>query len=477
MKQLNTITKLQQVFLNVKGIDVALLYGSFGRNEPTPNSDIDIQLLVNKDFDQKMLATELLRVFSAEIKVVHPVSMRDKVVIYFKNHPKVELAICTDITEINRNYLGSEITDVSQTILFERVPQLYEIGTYLHQLTRDYNKAKRTQQQDKQVQDLVNKFIYEFESCSNMHRRSDGYQFYFFYNIALHVAVQLSHFSKGYRKFNFLPKRLTANVLQKGELDSFYSLHGTLYLPEANGQKRNLLDFFYQSITSLVTIEKLEEVEQFCEWIYDRDFFWNFRDISTHNPKIRSGILFRTANLTFFQEDTRFEQLLKANNIKTIIDLRAEREINELPYSKQSLLDLNYVKAPFDPWDQPEWFQQEHHIGTNEEIAYRFFLLACKNQVKKSFEAILEEESGAVALHCFAGKDRTGIIVSMLHLLSGASIETVIVDYMASESDMKQSNLDIALGIISDSGGIELYLLSCGLSINQIQSLKTKLFN
>ena len=39
------------MFPNVTGIDVALLYGSFGRNEATPNSDIDIQLLVNKDFE------------------------------------------------------------------------------------------------------------------------------------------------------------------------------------------------------------------------------------------------------------------------------------------------------------------------------------------------------------------------------------------------------------------------------------------
>lgn len=477
MKQLNTITKLQKIFPNVQGVELALLYGSFGRDEPTPNSDVDIQLLVSETFDEQGLAEQLYKEFSTEIKLVHPVAMRDKVVAYFTNHPKVELAFCTDILDMKRNYLGSEITDVSQTILYERVPPLTDIGAYLHQIVRDYEKAKSDQQQDKHIQDLISKFMYEFESCSNMHRRSDAYQFYFFYNIALHVAVQLSYSSKGFSKFSFLPKRLTANVLQKDELNSFYSLHGTLYLPEANGQKRKLLDYFYQSISNLVTTERLEEVKQFCEWVYDRDFFWNFRDISTHNPKIKSGLLYRTANLTFFQEDTRFGQLLKANKINTVIDLRAEREIDELPYSEQSLLGINYVEAPFDPWDQPEWFQHEHHVGTNEEIAYRFFMLGCKEQVKKSLEAMIGEETGAVALHCFAGKDRTGIIASMLHLLSGASMEMVIVDYMASESDMKQSNLDIALGIIADSGGIEPYLLSCGLTANQIQSLKTKLFN
>jgi hypothetical protein len=212
--------------------------------------------------------------------------MRNKVVAYFKSQPKIEFAICTNISEIDRNYLGSEITDFSQTVLYQRVPQLYDIGSYLAQLIRDYNNNKTEQQKEKQITDLVDKFIYEFESCSGMHRRSDGYQFYFFYNIALQVAIQLNHLSKGHSKFNFLPKYFIANILTKEEQETFYNLKGTLFLPEANQQKRKLLDFFYAAIETLVTPEKLEEVKQFCEWLYNRDFLWNFRDISTHNSKI-----------------------------------------------------------------------------------------------------------------------------------------------------------------------------------------------
>ena len=59
MKQLKTIEQLQKLFPKVKGVDVALLYGSFGRNEATPNSDIDIQLLVDREFENKFLIDEL----------------------------------------------------------------------------------------------------------------------------------------------------------------------------------------------------------------------------------------------------------------------------------------------------------------------------------------------------------------------------------------------------------------------------------
>ncbi|MBK6480951.1 MAG: tyrosine-protein phosphatase [Saprospiraceae bacterium] len=477
MIQLKKIDQLQKMFPNVKGIDVALLYGSFGRNEATPNSDIDIQLLVNKDFETNILKDQLQKLFHTEIQSICEVSMRNKVVVYFKSQPKIEFAICTNLAEIDRNYLGSEITDFSQTVLYQRVPQLYDIGSYLAQLIRDYNNNKTEQQKEKQITDLVDKFIYEFESCSGMHRRSDGYQFYFFYNIALQVAIQLNHLSKGHSKFNFLPKYFIANILTKEEQETFYNLKGTLFLPEANQQKRKLLDFFYAAIETLVTPEKLEEVKQFCEWLYNRDFLWNFRDISTHNSKIKSGRIFRTATMTLFQNENRFDELLIEKQIKTVIDLRADKEIEELPYHEQTLSKFKYIKAQLDPWNQPEWFKEKHHQGTNEEIAYRFFAIGCNDQIKNAMEAIINEELGSVAVHCFAGKDRTGIFISMLHLLVDTPMEIIYADYLASEVDVKISRLNLVLDIITEKGGIEPYLLSCGLTDNQISKLKQKLLN
>ena len=477
MKQLKTIDQLQKLFPKVNGVEVALLYGSFGRKKPTPNSDIDIQILVNKDFETKFLKEELQKEFQVEIQSIREVAMRNKVVVYFKAQPKIEFAICTNISEIDRNYLGSEISDTGETVLYERQPAQYDIGAYLQQLVKDYNESKTSQSNEKLVTDLIDKFVYEFESCSGMQRRSDGYQFYFFYNIALHVAIQLNHLSKGQSKFNFLPKYFIANVLTKEEQLPFYDLKGTLFLPEANQQKRKLLDFFYSAIKTLVTDEKLSELKQFCEWLYNRDFLWNFRDISLHNPKIKSGRIFRTATMTIFQTENRFDDLLKEKNIKTVIDLRADKEIAELPYSENTLTKFNYVKAQLDPWNQPEWYKQNHHQGTDEEIAYRFFAIGCNDKIKQAMEAIINEQKGSVAIHCFAGKDRTGIFISMLHLLVETPIATINADYLASEVDVKLHRLNLVLDIIKQQGGIEPYLISCGLSANQISQLKHKLLN
>ena len=200
----------------------------------------------------------------------------------------------------------------------------------------------------------------------------------------------------------------------------------------------------------------------------------NFRDASKFNFNFKKGLVCRGSIFDFLREDCK---LLEEFNVKTIIDLRADREVEAIFYSEKVLSRINYIKAHFDPWNQPEWFQEKHSKGSNEEIAYRFFAMGCKKAVKKVFETILEHESGTIAIHCHAGKDRTGIIFSMLHLLLESPIENLYRDYLASEMDVSKEKLNIALDIIKKEGGIKSYLLSCGLSEDQIIKLKYKLLN
>ena len=47
MKQKETIQQLKSFFNTIKGIELALLYGSFARGTMSVNSDIDIQFLID----------------------------------------------------------------------------------------------------------------------------------------------------------------------------------------------------------------------------------------------------------------------------------------------------------------------------------------------------------------------------------------------------------------------------------------------
>jgi predicted nucleotidyltransferase len=122
MKQLEIINRLKEILLKNEDIETAFLYGSFARKTPSVNSDIDIATVTNNPFDVDTLIKEIETQFSEEILKVLKVDLRNKIVIYFKELPKAEIAFSTTISENNRNYLGSEIPlgNIESSILFDK---------------------------------------------------------------------------------------------------------------------------------------------------------------------------------------------------------------------------------------------------------------------------------------------------------------------------------------------------------------------
>jgi adenylate kinase family enzyme len=155
-------------------------------------------------------------------------------------------------------------------------------------------------------------------------------------------------------------------------------------------------------------------------------------------------------------------------------DIPADMEIEENPYTNQ-FVKGKAIHAPFDPCDQSDYFKANYNQGSNSEIAYRFFAIECKESVKIIVKGIIEQTNNAIAIHCVAGKDRTGCVIALLYLLCGATEEELYLDYFASESDTKKYKIDTFLAEVKKYASIEDYFISCGLPVEEINALKERI--
>lgn len=473
MKQLEIIDKYNKIFKRINSIQAAIIIGSFGRKNPKANSDIDYQILVDERFDNDLFFNEIKSNFGNELKHSLFLINKNKWCFYLTDDYIVtEIFVCNQLSVLDKYYLGSEITNPKDAIIFDKTNQVYP---YLRHITKDKQEHFIITQKRK-VEHLITDFQNRFEACSNSHAKSDGYKFSVLLFHALNDVVRLIYLCEGAEKFDYMPPNFLTDYSYPKELG--VEEIGTMDLRLANTHKRKLLDLFVKYLP--IAIQKFglqldsTEIINFLEGIYKRDYFWNFRDIAKYNHRIAKGQIYRSSSLSLIKNESSVLKMLKEYGIKTIIDLRAPREIDEHAYSDTIKKELNIINIPFDPWNQSVEFKNTHNTGTNVEIAYQFFAVDCKAGVKEIVKLLLDTKN-PVVIHCHAGKDRTGIVISILHLLADADDKTIYDDYLASEMDTKKEYIDIVLNIINRKGGIEAYLIDCGITENEIKQLKYKL--
>lgn len=146
----------------------------------------------------------------------------------------------------------------------------------------------------------------------------------------------------------------------------------------------------------------------------------NFRDLggyaTANGGATRFGVFFRSAcpnSLSDFDK-----KLLRELNVTTAIDLRGGGNYDETQagFVVDGITIYNIPvgggQAPKYAVDCPKGYME---IIDNPAIADVFKTLAdCKN---------------AAVFHCFAGKDRTGVVAATLLMTAGVSDEDIIADY------------------------------------------------
>ncbi len=232
----------------------------------------------------------------------------------------------------------------------------------------------------------------------------------------------------------------------------------------------------------------------------------NFRDLNEavkkHKIKIKKNRIYRSGH-----PDNLKDRDLRAINVKTIIDLRAEEERKKSRIFKgivtiNTPIDYNNrIKEKVMPIIYKKNVKKEvFNIIYNEYIN---FVEKEKDVIKRIFSFLENENNYPVLIHCRAGKDRTGFVIAIILLSLDADSEMIINDYLESNKYILNRaknilrllnilsfgifytdnielvlashphNIKVVIDIINDKyGGIANYLKDCGVKIEVLKKIK-----
>jgi protein-tyrosine phosphatase len=209
----------------------------------------------------------------------------------------------------------------------------------------------------------------------------------------------------------------------------------------------------------------------------------------------RSGSVIRSDNVSGL--NTEGIRAMWEYGVKAVLDLRSEQEIAKFP-------------SPFEPADYGPAYLHEPLIddasaGTVGEIpSLRDRYLAMVDHRQEALGRIfttIARADGPLVFHCFAGKDRTGLVAALLLDVAGVPREVIGADY--AETDLHLAGryaewlasappdrvtamreelrcppewmLDTLAHVDSRWGGAASYLESAGVQPGDLGRLKAKL--
>ena len=130
----------------------------------------------------------------------------------------------------------------------------------------------------------------------------------------------------------------------------------------------------------------------------------------------------RSDNLAFLTAEGC--DAMVAYGVTTVVDLRSASELERDP-------------SPFANGSRAHYLHREliddanmNEIGDAASMLERYLFII--NSRPHAFRSVLESIAGAeggVLFHCFAGKDRTGLVAAMLLDLAGVSRDEIAADY------------------------------------------------
>jgi protein-tyrosine phosphatase len=165
--------------------------------------------------------------------------------------------------------------------------------------------------------------------------------------------------------------------------------------------------------------------------IVDRHLDWpncrNARDLgglpTADGGFVRTGALIRSDCLQFLSEEG--VAAVRSTGVGRIIDLRTAAEVSAFPTPFTD--DALGLHVPVQDWDDP----QDH---TTIVESCNLMLDLHPDRFAAALRAIAEAPDGPVIIHCYGGKDRTGIVAALALIIAGVPEDEIVADYALTQS-------------------------------------------
>lgn len=165
----------------------------------------------------------------------------------------------------------------------------------------------------------------------------------------------------------------------------------------------------------------------------------NLRDLggyasSEATKNVRWGMLYRSAQI----DDIAPCSLYKLRNmkIKTIIDLRSEKEYQNYPTPPNG---FNTIHIPILAGNLEEILKDIQEKKIKADTVYhmveqinRDLVVKYRKEFKEIFDVLLEANNYPVIIHCTSGKGRTGVVSALVLAALGVNEDIIMEDYRLS---------------------------------------------
>ena len=190
-------------------------------------------------------------------------------------------------------------------------------------------------------------------------------------------------------------------------------------------------------------------MERVNDGLIDFEGLPNTRDlgglVGRGGREVRPGLLLRSGTL-YFATSADLARLLGEYQLRSVIDLRGEDELAELPDPVDRMPEVTYLHADILR-GTVEGISQDaaararlDAMRTNEddpaafmEHLYPYILLgkAGIEGYRAFLRQVLETEEGSVLWHCHVGRDRCGMASMLIESILGVSVADMEADYLA----------------------------------------------